>query len=350
MSGNLWYWAGRSVAGSCCGLYCTVLSEYRIRARGGRQVGSRRRGVSRSVKGFGGMWWWWHLINSFVQKDCIEVDLVVWITTWVEDDCSIGELSPDYIVLSLWAQWALLTLLTCSCTLWWAGWALLTLLTFHARCGELGELCSLCSLFMHAAVSWVSSAHFAHLFMHMHAAASTPWFVLPVTWLVPVPCCLVLPSSILSAAFCEYIKTVFLLGCNTILLSIFHHLDEIWSCLQSHVWLLAELSLLLKSVIGVLFHVHPAIFVFSVVIHASRCWEKTISWNVLCALSTEGLVSLCPGNLWTCPGTISVRMWLLTRQHTTHSLNNLPQCRLVCLGSERCWRALRSVQGRSFSA
>ena len=27
--------------------------------------------------------------------------------------------------------------------------------------------------------------------------------------------CLVLPSSILSAAFCEYIKTVFLLGRNT---------------------------------------------------------------------------------------------------------------------------------------
>ena len=42
----------------CCSLYCTVLSEYRIRARGGRWVGSRRRGVSRSVKGFGGTWWW----------------------------------------------------------------------------------------------------------------------------------------------------------------------------------------------------------------------------------------------------------------------------------------------------
>ena len=42
----------------CCGLYCTVLSEYRIRARGGRRVGSRRREVSRSVKGFGGTWWW----------------------------------------------------------------------------------------------------------------------------------------------------------------------------------------------------------------------------------------------------------------------------------------------------
>ena len=42
----------------CCGLYCTVLSEYRIRARGGRRVGSRRRGVSRSAKGFGGTWWW----------------------------------------------------------------------------------------------------------------------------------------------------------------------------------------------------------------------------------------------------------------------------------------------------
>ena len=40
----------------CCGLYCTVLSEYRIRARGGRRVGSRRRGVSRSAKGFGGTW------------------------------------------------------------------------------------------------------------------------------------------------------------------------------------------------------------------------------------------------------------------------------------------------------
>ena len=42
----------------CCGPYRTVLSEYRIRARGGRQVGSRRRGVSRSAKGFGGTWWW----------------------------------------------------------------------------------------------------------------------------------------------------------------------------------------------------------------------------------------------------------------------------------------------------
>ena len=42
----------------CCGLYCTVLSEYRIRARGGRRVGSCRRGVSRSAKGFGGTWWW----------------------------------------------------------------------------------------------------------------------------------------------------------------------------------------------------------------------------------------------------------------------------------------------------
>ena len=89
--------------------------------------------------------------------------------------------------------------------------------------------------------------------------------------------CLVLLSSILSAAFCEYIKTVFLLGRNTILLSIFHRLDEIWSCLQSHVRLLAELSWLLKSVIGVLFRVRPATFVFSVVVRASRCWEKTIS-------------------------------------------------------------------------
>ena len=42
----------------CCGLYRTVLSEYRIRARGGRRVGSCRRGVSRSTKGFGGTWWW----------------------------------------------------------------------------------------------------------------------------------------------------------------------------------------------------------------------------------------------------------------------------------------------------
>ena len=42
----------------CCGLYCTVLSEYRIRVRGGRRVGSRRREVSRSAKGFGGTWWW----------------------------------------------------------------------------------------------------------------------------------------------------------------------------------------------------------------------------------------------------------------------------------------------------
>ena len=89
--------------------------------------------------------------------------------------------------------------------------------------------------------------------------------------------CLVLLSSILSAAFCEYIKTVFLLGHNTILLSIFHHLDEIWSCLQSHVRLLAELSWLLKSAIRVLFHVRPATFVFSVVVRASRCWEKMIS-------------------------------------------------------------------------
>ena len=43
---------------TCCGPYRTVLSEYRIRARGGRRVGSRRRGVSRSAKGFGGTWWW----------------------------------------------------------------------------------------------------------------------------------------------------------------------------------------------------------------------------------------------------------------------------------------------------
>ena len=70
---------------------------------------------------------------------------------------------------------------------------------------------------------------------------------------------------------------MFLLGRNTILLSIFHHLDEIWSCLQSHVQLLAELSLLLKSAIRVLFRVHPATFVFFVVIRASRCWEKMIS-------------------------------------------------------------------------
>ena len=42
----------------CCSLYCTVLSEYRIRVRGGRWVGSHRRGVSRSAKGFGGTWWW----------------------------------------------------------------------------------------------------------------------------------------------------------------------------------------------------------------------------------------------------------------------------------------------------
>ena len=89
--------------------------------------------------------------------------------------------------------------------------------------------------------------------------------------------CLVLLSSILSAAFCEYIKTVFLLGRNTILLSIFHCLDEIWSYLQSHVRLLAELSWLLKSAIRVLFHVRPATFVFSVVVCASRCQEKTIS-------------------------------------------------------------------------
>ena len=89
--------------------------------------------------------------------------------------------------------------------------------------------------------------------------------------------CLVLLSSILSAAFCEYIKTVFLLGHNTILLSIFHHLDEIWSCLQSHVQLLAELSLLLKSAIRVLFHVHSATFVFSMVVCTSRCREKMIS-------------------------------------------------------------------------
>ena len=49
-----------SIAGValCCGLYRTVLSEYRIRVRGGRRVGSRRRGVSRSAKGFGGTWWW----------------------------------------------------------------------------------------------------------------------------------------------------------------------------------------------------------------------------------------------------------------------------------------------------
>ena len=41
----------------CCGPYRTVLPECRIRARCGRRVGSRRRGVSRSAKGFGGTWW-----------------------------------------------------------------------------------------------------------------------------------------------------------------------------------------------------------------------------------------------------------------------------------------------------
>ena len=57
--GYIWlYICCISVGVCCCGPYRTVLSEYRIRARGGRRVGSRRRGVSRSAKGFGGTWWW----------------------------------------------------------------------------------------------------------------------------------------------------------------------------------------------------------------------------------------------------------------------------------------------------